>query len=219
MKYSTHTYYVSAVLRIKLKFLQFLLCGITICSLTGCNPSNSQKHTYEALVFTVDRTRLEPAVIDTMLNIKVSAPKGWKAIDDVMLMRVIDELGDKLAQGLLQIVPRRVFVNEGSRAMCVVSRLEGKVVPDETLLKTLETAYRSQFPKATILTTIFMKDAFCVYQIMIGASDFVLIKLICNASENPVFEVDYVVPREVYETELRAIESSISSINLINNTP
>lgn len=205
--------------RIKLEFLRFLLCGITIGSLTGCNPPNSKKHTYEALVFTVDQTRLEPAITDAMLNIRVSAPKGWKAIDDVMLMRVVDELGDKLAQGLLQIVPRWVFVNEGSRAMCVVSSLKGREVPDETLLKTLETAYRSQYPKATVLTTIFMKDAFCVHQLMIGASDFVLIKLICNAPENPVFEVDYVVPREVYETELRAIESSISSINLITNSP
>ena len=37
---------------------------------------------------------------------------------------------------------------------------------------------------------------------MVGASDFVLIKLICDAPKNPVFEVDYVVPRDVYEAEL-----------------
>jgi hypothetical protein len=101
-----------------------------------------------------------------------------------------------------------------------VSRLEsGKVPLNETLLQTLETAYRTQFPKATVQRAIFMKDAFRVYQLMVGASDFVLIKLMCNASENPVFEVDYVVPRDVYETELRAIESSIGSINLITNSP
>ena len=206
-------------MKIRLELLQLLLCGIIISSLIGCDPPNSQKRTYETLVFNVDQTRLEPAITDTTLKIEMSAPKGWKAIDDAMLMEVIDRLGDKLTQGL-QMMPRWVFMNEDSRAMCVVSRLEsGKVPLNETLLQTLETAYRTQFPKATVQRAIFMKDAFRVYQLMVGASDFVLIKLMCNASENPVFEVDYVVPRDVYETELRAIESSIGSINLITNSP
>ena len=206
-------------MKIRLELLQLLLCGIIISSLIGCDPPNSQKRTYETLVFNVDQTRLEPAITDTTLKIEISAPKGWKAIDDAMLMEVIDRLGDKLTQGL-QMMPRWVFMNEDSRAMCVVSRLEsGKVPLNETLLQTLETAYRTQFPKATVQRAIFMKDAFRVYQLMVGASDFVLIKLMCNASENPVFEVDYVVPRDVYETELRAIESSIGSINLITNSP
>ena len=118
------------------------------------------------------------------------------------------------------MVPRWVFLNESLQAMCVVSRLEGGTVPpNDTLLKTLETAYRTQFPKATVQRATFMKDAFRVHQLMVAASDFVLIKLICNAPENPVFEVDYVVPRDVYRTELRAIESSIGSINLITNSP
>ena len=206
-------------MKIRLELLQLLLCGIIIGSLVGCDPPNSQKHTYETLVFNVDQTYLEPAITDTTLKIKLSAPKDWKAIDDTMLVEVIDKLDDKLTQGL-QMVPRWVFVNEGSQAMCVVSRLGGvKGPPDETLLQTLETAYRTQFPKATVQRAIFMKGTFRVHQLMVRTSDFVLVKLVCNAPENPVFEVDYVVPRDVYEMELRAIESSIGSINLITNSP
>ena len=206
-------------MKIRAEFLQLLLCGIIVGSLIGCDSPNSQKRTDETLDFTVDPTRLEPAITDTTLKMEISAPKGWKAIDEVMLTEVIDRLGDTLKQGL-QMTPRWVFLNENSRAMCVVSRLEGGAVPsNDTLLKTLETAYRTQFPKATVQRAIFMKDAFRVHQLMVAASDFVLIKLICNAPENPVFEVDYVVPRDVYGTELRAIESSIGSINLITNSP
>ena len=206
-------------MKIRLEFLQLLLGGIIAGSLIGCDSPNAQKRTYETLTFNVDRTRLEPAITDTTLKIEISAPKGWKAIDDTMLTEVIDRLGDTLTQGL-QMTPRWVFLNETSRARCVVSRLEGGAVPpNDTLLKTLETAYRTQFPKATVQRAIFMKDAFRVHQLMVAASDLVLIKLICNAPENPVFEVDYVVPRDVYGTELRAIESSIGSINLITNSP
>ena len=182
----------------------------------GCDSPNAQKQPYENLVFKVDKTRLEPAVEDTTLRIKVAPPKHWKKIDDSMLTQVINEL-DTQPTPELQRVPRWIFLNESSQAMCMVSELKGvEIAPDETLLKTLTTAYQNQFPNATVQGAVFMKDAFRIHQLMIITADFVRIKLICDAPETLVFEVDYRVPRDVYQTELRAIESSIGSINLIH---
>lgn len=204
-------------MKIRLNCLHLLLCGVIIVGTASCDPPTFKKPSYETLVFDVDPTRLEPAITDATLNIKMSAPKGWTAIDESMLGQVIDGLGDKLTQEF-QMVPRWVFVNQRSRAMCAVSRLEGvKSIRDETALESLESAYRDEFPEATIQRTIFMKDAFRVHQLMVVTSDFVLIRLICDAPENPVFEIDYVVPRNVYKVELQSIESSIGSINLITN--
>jgi hypothetical protein len=197
-------------------FLQFLLCGIMISGFVGCDSPNAQKQPYETLVFKVDETRLEPTITDTTLRIKIAAPKNWKKIDDSMLAQVANKVDSQLMPGL-QMVPRWIFLNESSRAMCVVSKLNGvDIAPDETLLKTLSTTYRNQFPKATVQQTIFMKDAFRIHQLMVIAADFVLIKLVCDAPEALVFEVDYRVPKDVYQTELRSIESSIGSINLIH---
>lgn len=182
----------------------------------GCDSPNTQKQSYENLVFKVDKTRLEPAVEDTTLRIKIAAPKNWKEIDDPMLAQVINEL-DTQPTPELQIVPRWIFLDKSSQAMCIVSKLNGvEIAPDETLLKTLTTAYQNQFPNATVRQAVFMKDAFRIHQLMVIAADFVRIKLICDAPETLVFEVDYRVPRDVYQTELRAIESSIGSINLIH---
>ena len=201
----------------RLGLLQLLLCGITIIGFGGCDPSNAKKQPYETLVFNVDETRLEPVVTDTALKIEIAAPKNWKQVDDSTLAQVVNTLESRLTAQDLQIVPRWIFLNEGSRAMCVVSKLNGvEIAPNETLLETLTTAYRNQFPNATVHQAIFMKDAFRIHQLMVIATDFVRIKLICDAPETLVFEVDYHVPRDVYQTELRAIESSIGSINLIN---
>ena len=121
-----------------------------ISSFVGCDSPDAQKQPYETLVFKVDETQLEPAVTDTTLRIKIAAPKNWKQIDDSMLTQVINKLDIQLMPGL-QMVPRWVFLNESSRAMCVVSKLNGlDIAPDETLLKTLTTAYRNQFPNATV---------------------------------------------------------------------
>ena len=197
----------------RLELLQLLLCGITIIGFSGCDPSNTKKQPYETLTFNVDETQLEPVVTDTVLKIAIAAPKNWKQIDDSMLARVVNKLEPQLTPQDLQIAPRWIFLNEGSRAMCVVSELNGvETAPDDTLLETLTTAYRNQFPNAKVQQTIFMKDAFRIHQLMVIAADFVLIKLICDTPETLVFEVDYRVPRDVYQTELRAIESSIGSI-------
>ncbi len=197
----------------RLGLLQLLLCGITIIGFSGCDPPNAKKQPYETLVFNVDETQLEPVVTDTVLKIAIAAPKNWKQIDDSMLAQVVNKLEPQLTPQDLQIVPRWIFLNEGSRAMCVVSELNGvEMAPDETLLETLTTAYRNQFPNATVQQTIFMKDAFRIHQLMVIAADFVHIKLICNAPETLVFAVDYHISRNVYQTELRAIESSIGSI-------
>ena len=188
-----------------------------IIGFAGCDPPNTQKQPYETLVFKVDETRLEPMVTDATLRIKIAAPRNWKKVDDSMLAQVISKLDAQLATPELQMVPRWIFLNEGSRTMCVVSKLNGvEIAPDETLLKTLSTAYQNQFPNATVQQAIFMKDAFRIHQLMVIAADFVLIKLICDAPETLVFEVDYRVPKDVYQTELRSIESSIGSINLIH---
>ena len=187
-----------------------------ISGFVGCDSPNPQKQPYETLVFKVDETQLEPMVTDTTLRIKMAAPKNWKKIDDSMLTQVISKLDTQLTQEL-QVVPQWIFLNEGSQAICVVSKLNGvEIAPDKTLLETLTTTYRNQFPKATVQQTIFMKNAFRIHQLMVIATDFVLIKLICDAPETLVFEVDYHIPKDVYQTELRAIESSIGSINLIH---
>lgn len=202
----------------RLGVIQSLVCLIVISSFVGCDSPNAKKQPYETLVFEVDETLLEPALTDTLLKITIASPKNWKKIDDTMFVQVVNKLDSQLTEDI-KLVPRWIFLNEGSRAMCVVSKLDGVgIAPNETLLKTLTTAYRERFPNTTVEQTIFMKDAFRIHQVMVVAADFVLIKLICDAPEVLVFEVDYHIPKDVYQVEVKAIESSIGSINLINKS-
>ena len=183
----------------------------------GCDKPNVKENTYETLVFNVDESKLEPVLIDTELKIGLASPKGWKKVEESMVSEVVKAVDTSPMEGL-EIVPRRIFLNEDSKAVCVVSKIDWTgIVPDKTLLQNLTIAYQNQFPKAKVKQAVFMKDAFRVHQLMVIASDFVLIKLICDSPETLVFEVDYRVPIEVYKSELSAIESSIGSIDLLDN--
>ncbi|MCH8293797.1 hypothetical protein IH992_22165 [Candidatus Poribacteria bacterium] len=206
-------------MKIRPKFLQLLFFGIIIGNVVSCDSSKSQKSRYETLVFNVDETLLEPAIMDADLNISIAAPKNWTAIDDSVLAQVITQSSDMLMQGL-QMEPRWIFLNHPSQAMCVVSRLNAlDITQGETVLKELEVAYSTQFPNAVIQSTIFLKEEFRVHQLMVNSSQFVLIKLLCDAPEILPFEVDYFIPKKVYEQELRAIESSIGSIHSVTSQP
>ncbi len=190
-----------------------MLVGVV---LVGCDRRNVKKHPYQTLVFKVDETLLEPSVTDTTLRIKMGAPKGWKKLDASTFAQVTHTLELRLLPEI-EMAPQWIFLNESSGATCIVSRLTDlTITPSETLLKDVMTAYQERFPKATVQQAVFMKGAFRIHQLMVVATDAVRIKLICDAPETPVFTVDYNVPKDVYRVDLRAIESSIGSINLIH---
>ena len=183
----------------------------------GCDKPNAKEDSYETLVFNVDESKLEPVLIDIELKIGLASPKGWKKVEESMVSEVVKAIDTSPMEGL-EIVPRRIFLNEDSKAVCIVSKVDWTgIVPDKTLLQNLTIVYQNQFPKAKVKQAVFMKDAFRIHQLMVIASDFVLIKLICDSPETLVFEVDYRVPIEVYKSELSAIESSIGSIDLLDN--
>jgi hypothetical protein len=191
----------------------FCLFGLLLGSVTGCDCSKPQKDQLETLTFKVDHSLLEPEVTDAVLQIRMSAPKHWKPVDKTALEQVIVRLEKTLTQGI-EMKPRWVFLNAQSQSMCVVSQLDSvDITQGKKLLTELETEYRARLPAATIEHTVFLKEEFRVHQIMMSNQQLVLIKLLIDAFGVPVFEIDYVVPQQVYTSQARAIESSIGSIN------
>lgn len=206
-------------MKIRPKFLQLLFLGIIIGNVVSCDSSKSQKSRYETLVFNVDDALLEPAIMDVDLNISIAAPKNWTTIDNSIFAEVLSQSDDTLMQGF-QMEPRWLFLNHPSQAMCVVSRINAlDITQGEAVLKELEVAYNTQFSDAVVQSAIFLKEEFRVHQLMVSSSQFVLIKLLCDAPEIPPFAVDYFIPKNVYERELRAIESSIGSIHSVTSQP
>ncbi len=199
----------------RLGIYQLLFCCIILSVFSGCDTAKDKKLSYETLKFNVDEVLLEPRITDKELKITLSAPKNWKKIDDSMLSVVVDKLDTDVLDDL-SVVPRWIFLNVNSGAMCVVSKLDGMVnVSDAGTLKKFNAAYQLEFPNATVQQTSFIKDSFTIHQIMVNASDFVLIKMLFHSPDTLDFEVDYRLHKTEYELELRAIESSIGSIKPI----
>jgi hypothetical protein len=198
------------------RYTHFLIYITIICSFVGCDPSNTRKPSNETLTFNVDHTLLEPVIADLELNITMAAPKNWKMIDNSMLTEVVNKTDLRITQDH-KLTPYMIFVNKESHAMCLISKINDvNISLDENFLQTLTASYQKQFPKATVKHGIFMKDIIQIFQLLVVTVDTVLIKLICVPPNTSVFEVDYYLPKDVYQKQLRAIESSIGSIKLIH---
>lgn len=171
--------------------------------------------TYPTLTFQVDKALLGTTVTDTALNMTMAAPKGWTKIDDLMLAQVETEIEKQLQQGQVQSSLHQIFLEQESSAVCSLTSFED--VTTKTLLSSWNAMLQEMYPETEILRTTFLKDTIPIHQFMIITPTRVHIKLICEAAQDIVFAVDYVVPKNVYEKMLRSIESSIGSIQLINN--
>ena len=174
-----------------------------------------EDETYPTLSFHVDETLLDTSVSDPNLNIKMSPPKGWLHINSVSLAQINAELNAQLRQGQEHVSLQWIFWQESLGAACCVSSddkasLDGFVNSWASILK-------GMYPSAKVLRTAFLKDGLLIYQFMIDTREIVHIKLIFKSDENPVCAVDYLIPKNVYMKELRAIESSIGSIQIVNN--
>lgn len=193
----------------------FISCVIII---TGCGSSKQkpeESQPYETLIFNVDDDLIEPAVVDSLLGISISAPKNWKLVSDSVFIEITTRL-DSILGKQIRMEPRQIFVDTNIGAMCVVSKVDSvDISHGEKLLTDLKEAYQTKFPKANVQIGIFLTNEFQINQLMVASSKFVLIKLFLDDDRIPVFEVDYVVPFQAYAQELRSIESSMGSIFVV----
>ena len=128
---------------------------------------------------------------------------------------IFDRLDERLRR-----VPQRVsllwiYWQPVSCAACCVLSYEDASL--ERLLSWWATSLKEMYPSANVMQTAFQIADIPVHQFMINTREVVHIKLICEISRSPVFAVDYLIPKGVYARELRSIESSIGSIQIVNN--
>ncbi len=206
-------------MRMRQQILIVFMLGLFFSLLISCDSKAPEPQTQitQHLTFDVNADLLGPEVVDSSLHITLSPPRNWNPIPEEALTQVKVKSKDILGQ-TIELEPCHIFGNEQSRTMCFVSRLRSLNIDNfETLMEDLKKAYYSKLKDSRIDSATYFKDEFMVHQLMVNTSQYVLIKLFLDSPDIPVFEVDYVVPLEVYGKELRAIESSIGSIRTLKN--
>jgi len=176
----------------------------------GCKSSKTED-THPSLEFQIDPALLEPKIQDKELGIEISPPAGWEKRDSTFSNS--GTLKELRAIEMLVGSPKHFFQHNQTNSLCILSKSTTNSVKNtENLILRSKSGLEKQFPSAKISTSTFLKDKILVHQIMLLSSEYVILKLVCELDKLKAFEVVYILPKNAYADQLRAIESSIGSI-------
>ncbi len=172
------------------------------------------------LSFNVDSTLLGERFLFPRGDLSLRAPMGWDRAPDSLLARAGEALrarqlhGERLAPDLLAL-----FRQPEHGGLLSISHYPGALSPadgDSIYLLQYEGVVRIH-GEAAVSRARFTHGDLELGQLYLDAEQSVTFKLFLQQSELDLFQLDYVIPRSVYETEARLLESSIGSIGSIGS--
>ncbi|NOZ08545.1 MAG: hypothetical protein GXO91_06660 [FCB group bacterium] len=184
----------------------FLLIALFLLS---CNSSSAVKADFPPLNFNVQSELLSaPVTIDNLLSLQF--PAECNEITDVQrdnIQTVIETDSAAFFQLKLKTImksPDGIFI--------LINRISGATDPFLKLDENFENFLQDSFRSDQITRGQFSVNNVQVVQYLITTPGTVAFKLFCKVLDN-YYQIDYFIPRTLYEKKLESIESSIGTIN------
>jgi hypothetical protein len=192
-----------------------LTLGLALLTLVGCR-SKRPAEGPEELLFAVDTTLLGPAYAVGDLGFSVRPPRGWTPVPDSLL----GEAAARIASGR----PSRpwaaphllaAYRRSPEGALFLVTRFPRPVSDAErdTLGDLERDALAAATPPETLREAVFLHRGVYVRQFLATDRDRVLFRLLVTPPGAVTMRLDYVVPQGLYPHVVKAIESSIGSVD------
>ncbi len=184
-----------------------LLLGVVLLAGCGAEPRSD----VQPMQFDVDPGRLGVAVEAADHGIRFQAPAGWEplaasAIDSIG--RAVALLGD-----VFDLRPRYVFLDPSTGSLLSVATVS---LPDSLTFDEQIAHYGAlladQFPSDTLRQGQYLKDGIHIAQFLVHPPGRVTFKLLFESPFGTLLQFDYLVPAAQYPGQIKAIESSIGSI-------
>jgi hypothetical protein len=192
----------------------FICMGATaVVLILACSGSNRSK--VETLSFTVDSTRLGGSFTDSVSGLSLRAPAGWRRLSAITLDRVRASIeADSTEAGLPVPWIQVLFSLKEQNAYLLVGRYDPSIFLDghNSLVVWQKEELLGQFADSSVSYARFKHNRIVFEQLLASDAEFVVIKLFVQAPDRGVYQIEYVTRRSWYDTNLRAIESSIGSI-------
>lgn len=193
----------------------FLLLVLTL--IAGCtSQKNDDPDRPAELIFDVDSELLGEQVHLEDQGVRFNPPREWGHISGDVFDEAIQQLeNNQLDHEPFSIQPIRMFLHPQNGSTLIVSEITTtKLLPGTgEIMKAFRTVLKERFNDTDVLETIFLKDEIQFHQYLVQSQDKVNFKFLFTNTADDLLQVDYIVPRSVYLSESKAIESSIGSIH------
>jgi len=189
--------------------------------IVGCvSHKNDDSDRPDEMEFNIDPELLGSTVHLDEKGISFQPPREWTQLSDEIFDEAVRQLKQfQTDHEYFSIHPVNIFLHPRHGSTLIISEIsadESFSDPSE-MIERFHKKLEDRFEDQNVRETVFLKDGIYFHQYLIQSQDKVNFKLLFYNAAADLFQVDYVVPRSVYLSESRAIESSIGSIHIFTN--
>jgi hypothetical protein len=165
------------------------------------------------LEFEIDSSKVEHITHNTDLGIQFNSPKGWTLIPQALFEEFSKRNSAIFLEGVdFTINPISIFLNKENKSLLYISQLGG--IEDSTSVDKYKDLIQKNFSPTKVGD--FLKDNILFTQYLIQDENRINCKLLFFNPKDQLIQFDYILQKDSYVLELKAIESSIGSIKLIS---
>jgi len=194
-----------------MKLIKILFIVLISLVLLNCT-KDKKKDELETLVFNVDSLLIGERYTNDELVISFCPPKEWNQISSDLMSSIEQSLQEMEDSSSVDIKLQNVFLNQKNSCICFLSTFQ-KTMPAAQIRDAYLTELYAGDIQGSVTEGSYLHNGFNIRQLIHVQDDQVTIKLICISDDEHIFMLDYIVPSQFYEQNIRTIESSIGTIN------
>ena len=178
--------------------------------MTSCESTlDKSQTTSQNLSFKIDHNLLNKTPLKNNEEFSIYLPINWSPFDSNNFIQL-----ERAIEANENVIPLELLGGYQSKnlATCIISKVktnEDNYIPDNYI-----EILKSQFSTENINVSQIDINNTPVRQFIISNNNHTVIKLFISGVQN--YQVDYIIPRRVYEAELGKVESSIGTITITN---
>ena len=184
-------------------FILSLILSIISCESTlDKSTTKSQK-----LSFKINHSLLNMTPLKTNEGFTIYAPINWLPFDSSSFIQL-----EGAIEANENLIPLELVGGYQSKdlATCIISKISSNKEDFQYIPENYNDILKSQFSTENINVSQIDINNTAVRQFIISNNNHTVIKLFISGVQN--YQVDYIIPREVYKAELGKVESSIGTI-------
>lgn len=172
----------------------------------------------QELLFEIDSLRVGAFYADPIAGFQFQAPKHWQPVADQLMEKLAAQVTQPIQSQEIDFRPLTFFLNHENGSALSISRI---ISQTDTTWPQLRSQYidlvKTNFQATEFKSGEFMKDEIQFTQFLIQTDKTVNFKLVFENRPGQIIQLDYIVPKNYYPNEVKAIESSIGSIKRIKS--
>ncbi len=193
-----------------MKLFKILLIVLISIVLLNCT-KDKKKEEPETLIFNVDSLLIGERYTNEDIGISFCPPQEWGQISSDLMTSIEQSLQEMENSSAVDIILQNVFLNQKNSCICFLSTFQ-KTMPAAQIRDAYLTELYAGDIQGSVTEGSYLHNGFNIRQLIHVQDDQVTIKLICISDDEHIFLLDYIVPSQFYEQNIRSIESSIGTL-------